>query len=64
MAENIEFSGYDVEFVSKPAYDFSCAICLSTMKNPVQTIPCSHQFCEGCITRHKNRYDLIFTVYP
>ena len=55
MAEKGEAGGYDAEFITEPPIDYNCAICLLTMKNPVQTIPCSHQFCEECIIRHKNR---------
>ena len=59
MANNIcdrEVGGYGVEFSTELPIDTLCAICLLTMRDPVQILPCSHQFCKGCITRYKNRY--------
>lgn len=31
---------------------FSCKICYEPMKNPVMTIPCSHNFCSICVRKY------------
>lgn len=31
--------------------DWICSICFHVMQNPVQTVPCGHNFCETCILK-------------
>lgn len=49
---NEEVGGYDAVFVHNiNMNDVRCAICLLTLREPVQANPCGHRFCKSCIER-------------
>ncbi len=43
--------GYDFEFVSTPAKNLECSICLLILKNPHVIGCCGNHFCDPCISR-------------
>ena len=51
-AENAErISGHDEIFDAPVSTDYKCPICITVLRDPVQT-PCGHRFCKACINRH------------
>ena len=46
--DELPFGGYDFVFVDEPSPGQICSICLTAMRNPVQTF-CGHRFCEECL---------------
>ena len=46
--DELPFGGYDFVFVDEPSPGQTCSICLTAMRNPVQTF-CGHRFCEECL---------------
>ena len=51
-AENADrISGHDEIFVAPVNSDYECPICITVLREPVQT-PCGHRFCIACINRH------------
>lgn len=48
--------GYDSDLFlnAEKAAEFKCAICTCICKDPVETTPCGHLYCRGCLQSHLN----------
>ena len=46
--------GYDSDLFENPekASEFKCPICTCIAKDPVETEPCGHLYCRGCLQTH------------
>eukprot|EP01084_Bolivina_argentea_P221238 374752_1 len=48
--------GYDSDLFINPekASEFKCPICTCICKDPIETEPCGHLYCRGCLKLHLN----------
>eukprot|EP01084_Bolivina_argentea_P303135 523300_1 len=48
--------GYDSDLFENPekAAEFKCPICTCIAKDPIETEPCGHLYCKGCLQSHLN----------